>query len=82
LSAGSDIVGEALTTALIDQKIEKAIGEGPTPNAILGEFLGTFLFASYTVAILSCAYKALKGHDLGAPIDQASTANERAEASQ
>lgn len=41
----------------------------PDPNALLLELAANFLFTTYTIAVLSYAYKALKGYDAHEPID-------------
>lgn len=60
----------ALAPTPEDLKVKNALMGPPKPTALLGEFTGNFLLTTYTVAILSYAYKALKGYELDLPIDQ------------
>jgi hypothetical protein len=53
----------------IDAKIARLLEGRVNPPAIAFEFVSQFFVATYTVAILSYAYKALKGLDIDAPID-------------
>ena len=64
----------ALPFAPFDEKLTIALahpGRIPDPNALLLELAANFLFTTYTIAILSYAYKALKGFDAHEPIDGA-----------
>jgi hypothetical protein len=52
------------------------LAQGWSPNAILLEFITQFLTATYTVAILSFAYRALKGFDAERPIGEQGEEND------
>jgi hypothetical protein len=72
----------ALPFAPFDEKVRIALAHPlriPDPNALLLEFATSFLFTTYTIAILSYAYKALKGFDAHAPIDEQEPIEEAAE---
>lgn len=53
----------------IDGKIQRLLEGRTNPHIIAFEFVTQFFVATYTVAILSYAYKALKGLDIDLPID-------------
>jgi hypothetical protein len=62
----------ALPFASLDEKLVIALahpGRLPDLNAVLLELAANFVFTTYTVAILSYAYKALKGFDAHEAID-------------
>lgn len=51
-------------------KVERLLDASLNPNNLLFEFVFQFLATTYTVAVLSYAYKALKGYDLDTPLTQ------------
>jgi hypothetical protein len=70
---------EALNATTLFNKVVLALsGKTAHPNAILFEFFYTLTATAYTVAILSFAYKALKGADVDSAIDPLSTQNDPA----
>jgi hypothetical protein len=75
---GSAMAGESTIVALdsgtlISKVGVFASGQIVDPNAILFEFFYALTVTAYTVAILSYAYKALKGFDVDNAIDPLST---------
>jgi hypothetical protein len=73
LTAGVGVTpNEALPFAPFDANVKYALAHpasAPDPNMLLIAFAMNFLFATYTIAVLSYAYKALKGFDPDLPID-------------
>jgi len=56
----------------VEQKIELLLRTGatyPDPNLLLFDLAARVLVTAYSIAIISFAYKALKGYDLDLPID-------------
>jgi hypothetical protein len=53
----------------IDAKVKRLLEGRTNPHIVAFEFVTQFFVATYTVAILSYAYKALKGLDIDLPID-------------
>jgi len=59
---------EMLQSLSLDGKVRRAIEGTLNPHILLLEFAFQFSGTTYTVAILSYAYKALKGYDANLPI--------------
>jgi hypothetical protein len=64
-----DLVERGYLDASIDSKIARLLEGRVNPHVIALELATQFFVATYTVAILSYAYKALKGLDIDLPID-------------
>lgn len=65
------LVKDAYTDGFsLESKVKLLLGSGTTPERVLAEFLFQFFTTTYTVAVLSYAYKALKGFDPNAPINE------------
>jgi hypothetical protein len=61
---------ELIVAGSLEGKVKHLLSGSVTPNVIVYEFVFQFLATSYTVAVLSYAYRALKGLDGERPIDQ------------
>jgi hypothetical protein len=78
-SASGDIKGwmEIFSAnGLLSKTVLMMSGKTVNPNAILFEFFYILTATAYTVAILSFAYKALKGFDVDTAIDPLSSEND------
>jgi len=78
-SAGADLQNgmQAFSDIGLINKVMLALsGNTVNPNTILFEFFYVLTATAYTVAILSFAYKALKGFDVDNAIDPLSTGND------
>jgi hypothetical protein len=62
-------LGGAILDTSIDAKVKRLLEGRTNPHIVAFEFVTQFFVATYTVAILSYAYKALKGLDIDLPID-------------
>ena len=51
-----------------EHKFRSALSGNIDPNVLIVEFLFLFVASTYAVAILSYAYKAMRGYDLDMPI--------------
>jgi hypothetical protein len=69
MAAAVDLVDRGYLDLSISAKIARLLEGRTNPHIIAFEFATQFFMATYTVAILSYAYKALKGLDIYRPID-------------
>jgi len=74
--AEADTMASFDSGVLINKVAVALSGQLVDPNAILFEFFYALTVTAYTVAILSYAYKALKGFDVDNAIDPLSTGND------
>jgi hypothetical protein len=65
LDLGKKLILEATPEARLSRVVEYRVN----PHVIAYEFAFQFFVTTYTVAVLSYAYKALKGFDIDLPID-------------
>lgn len=69
MAVALDLVDRGYLDLSINAKIARLLEGRANPHVVAFEFLTQLFLATYTVAILSYAYKALKGLDIDLPID-------------